>query len=464
MFVSVNARVRTDNTGAYTDVPVLLTQLGVLEPLLEYCLARSHDRSQAWMSKLVHAVTLFLKYLQSNPKEDGTYRLFQNFAQRLYTGTFDIQTGLDPSGLCWKPKSVQSAGEIISQLTDFFDWLGKTRPQAAAINPSYAGGSYDRATDEAAYRYRREKAFLGHTWAANARATETGHLVRAKGTPIVATTEPPRFPDDRFDELLYKGFLVGGEYDYRGMLITLLMHGAGFRVSEPFHLYVGDVFPDPSNTHSATVLIHHPSHGDAPRNWTDVRGRKRNRSMYLAEEFALVPRTETRKSWRAGWKKPRLDAEWYMQAYWFKPEYGELFLTLWNKYLQQVVRLDRNHPFAWVNLDREPRGNMYCIDKFNKAHAAACERIGLKVAKELGTTPHGHRHAYGKRLESAKVGRLVIQRCMHHASPNSQDVYTQADSRETHAALQSGALRLQNSLNTSPPESVLIGLGNLHSE
>lgn len=109
MFVTVKARVHTDATGAYTELPALLTPAGVLEPLLDYCLYRSHDRSLAWMSKVARSVRMFLEYLQSNPTERDTYRLFQNFAQRLYTGTFDRETGLDPSGLCWAPRSPQDA-------------------------------------------------------------------------------------------------------------------------------------------------------------------------------------------------------------------------------------------------------------------------------------------------------------------------------------------------------------------
>jgi hypothetical protein len=166
MFVAVKARVYTDATGVYTEIPALLTPVGVLEPLLDYCLSRSHDRSLTWMSKVTRSARMFLEYLQTNPSERDTYRLFQNFAQRLYTGTFDRETGLDPSGLCWAPRSPQETSHIITHLSDFFDWLDEMRPDAGKVNPRYAGGAFDRQTDETAYQYRRSKAFLGHTWAA----------------------------------------------------------------------------------------------------------------------------------------------------------------------------------------------------------------------------------------------------------------------------------------------------------
>ena len=446
MFVTVKARVHTDATGAYTELPALLTSAGVLEPLLDYCLYRSHDRSLAWMSKVARSVRMFLEYLQSNPAERDTYRLFQNFAQRLYTGTFDRATGLDPSGLCWAPRSPQDAAHIVTHLTDFFDWLGELRPDAAQVNPHYAGGAFDRQTDEAAYQFRRSKAFLGHTWAANASPTETGHRVRGQRLPKVDKGEPPAFPDERFEELLVKGFSAAGRHDYRGMLITLLLHGAGFRESEPMHLYIPDVFPDPAHPRQAKVRIHHPSHGDAPADWRDEKGkpRKGKRTEYLAQQFGLVPRTEMLDRRHAGWKGGMHDGAYYKQAYWFLPEYGEWFLQLWHRYLEQVARVERDHPFAFINLSREPVGATYTLTQYNKAHAAACERIGLTVGKALGTTPHGHRHAYGRRLRKAGVDKALIRRFMHHASEESQEVYTQATIREAQAALEVAAQRLRD--------------------
>ena len=461
MFVTVKTRVYTDETGAYTEIPGLLTPAGVLEPLLDYFMARSHDLSLSWMGKVARSVRLFLEYMHSNPAERDTYRLFQNFAQRLYTGTFDRKTGLDPSGLGWSPRSAHDAKSIINHLTDFFDWLGEMRPGAATINPRYAGGAYDRLCDEAAYQYRRDRAFLGHVWAANATPEATGRRVRAQRTPRVNQGEPPAFPEERFMDLLSNGFKVGPRHDYRNILITLLLHGAGFRESEPFHLYIGDVFPDPANPKQAKVLIHHPSQGSAPADWRDETGkpRKGNRAAYLAEKFGLVPRTQLLDIRGAGWKGGMHDGPYYKQAYWFLPEYGEMFLQVWHRYLEDVARLDRRHPFAFINLRREPLGSMYCLSQYNKAHAAACERIGLQVGKALGTTPHGHRHAYGRRLRKAGVDKMLIRRFMHHASLESQEVYTQANSREMQAEMVAAVQRLHLATGGSA-DMRLLKMGN----
>lgn len=446
MFVRVKARVYTDSTGAYAELPVLMTPVGVLEPLLDYFLYRSHDRSLAWMTKVTRSVRMFLEYLQTNPAECDTYRLFQNFAQRLYTGTFDPETGFDPSGLCWASRSPQDASHIITHLTDFFDWLSELRPKTAKVNPSYAGGAFDRQADEVAYQYQRSKAFLGHNWAENASVANIGHRVRGRRLPKVEKSQPPAFPEERFEELLFKGFSPKGRHDYRGMLITLLLHGAGFRESEPFQLYIPDVFPDVANPRQAQVLIHHPSYGEAPADWRDEGGRPRQgrRAEYLAHRFGLVPRTDLMDRRHAGWKGGTHDAAFYKQAYWFVPEYGEWFLQLWHRYLEQVACIERDHPFAFINLHREPVGAMYTLTQYNKAHAAACARIGLIVSKALGTTPHGHRHAYGRRLSNAGVDKSFIRRFMHHASLESQEVYTQATTREALAELEAAAKRLRD--------------------
>lgn len=442
----------------------MLTPAGVLEPLLDYFLYRSHDRSLTWMAKVARSVRMFLEYLQSNPSEGDTYLLFQNFAQRLYTGTFNRSTGLDPSGLCWAPRSPQDASHIITNLSDFFDWVVELRPDVTKVNPRYAGGAFDRQTDEAAYQYRRSKAFLGHIWATNAPSAGTGHLVRSRKSPKVEPTEPPAFPDERFEELLLKGFFASGRYDYRGMLITLLLHGAGFRESETLHLYISDVFPDPIDNNLAKVRIHHPSYGSAPGDWQDKQGRPRhgNRVEYLAHQFGLVPRTDLLDRRHSGWKGGTHDGPYYKQAYWFLPNYGAWFMSLWHRYLEQVACVDRDHPFAFINLNREPVGGMYTLTQYNKAHAAACARIGLTVGKAWGTTPHGHRHAYGRRLQNAGLEKALIRRFMHHASLESQEVYTKPNTQETAHALEAAVRLISEKYPSRIPTSRLLVTSGIH--
>jgi site-specific recombinase XerD len=441
-FVTVTARIHTDSTGAYLELPVILTTAGPLIPLLDYCVTR-HDRSISWMKKLVSAVSLFLDYLEVNPSEPEMWRLFRNFAQRLYAGSFDIDTGLDPSGLCWQPLPQSTASYIVIQISDFFEWLGNVNPSSAKLNPRYQSGSYDQRIHQMAYLYRRSKAFLGHTWIMNAKSDE-GRFTRIKRAPKIAKRQPPEFPDERLEELLFKGFQLGGNFDYRGMLITLLMHGAGFRVSETFHLYVADVAPHPLDETTALVYIHHPSLGIAPDQWRNKNGKESNRQEYLATCWGMKPRTELMGNAGAGWKNPLLDGKHYMRASWFDPIYGKWFLQLWGLYMRQVAMINRNHPFAFVNLHREPIGAIYTMDSFRKAHRAAVLRIGLPYGKSYGTTDHGHRHSYAQRLRRGGIEPFMLQEFMHHRSIDSQEIYTRPTWAESIEALEAAAQHMQS--------------------
>lgn len=452
MYTTLRCRVFSDETGVFTEIPAIYTTAGWLMPLVSYCVAHSHDRSRNWMVKVCHSMRLFLDFLVANINESDPQHLFQNFAQRLYTGTFNRHAGFDPSWLCWKPRSASESKRIIGELTDFFDWWCIQHPMASQVNPRYMGGAFDRMVAEAAYEFKRNRAFLGHTWQpymdpTNQEFPHSGHLVRARRPPKVKTSNPPAFPDNRFEELLKEGFVVGGRPNYRDMLITLLLHGAGFRCSEPFHLYPNDVLVNPKNPNELLdVQIHHPSEGEAPTDptWLDERGnpKKGNRATYLVERFGLAPRHLLLDGCRAGWKGSDLDEKWFMRANWFIPRFGQIFLSLWYRYMEQLARLDRTHPFAWVNLSHEPGGRVLTMTQYWRAHARACHRIGLVVGKELGTTPHGHRHAYGRRLVAGGFTPIEIKSFMHHNSLESQAVYTTPTTQQVMDALAEGAERL----------------------
>lgn len=459
----VKASVKTDSSGAWTDVPVLITPAGIVEPLLDYFLARVHDRSIQWMLGVARAVRLFLEYLSTNPAERDNYRLFLNFGQRLYTGTYERHTGLDPSGLGWSPMTQGRAQKTVTALNDFFEHLSLTRPAAALFNPKYGGSAYDRMVDEAAYQYRRDKAFLGHTWATSldAQGGSPGRLFRSVRRVSTEASEPLAFPEGHFERLITEGFRVGDRYDYRNILITILLHCGGFRESEPFHLYVSDVMPDPLNKKSALVLIHHPSEGSAPGDWYDEQGRKRkgNRRAYLHERWGLKPRNEVLGYYHAGWKGGSHEQDLgsvYFRTYWFEPWWGEFFLAVWYKYLGEISLFERRHPFALVNTERQPQGQMYALSQFNKAHARAVRRIGLEVSKEAGTTPHGHRHAYGQRLKKAGVTPELLRRFMHHSSVSSQEAYTMPSLATALTELNAAAQRLEASLPLRPSLALVL--------
>lgn len=123
--------------------------------------------------------------------------------------------------------------------------------------------------------------------------------------------------------------------------------------------------------------------------------------------------------------------------------YGEWFMHFWDVYMRELAGVTRNHPFAFVNLDQEPLGDMYTMAQYSKAHAAAVTRIGMSVSKAMGTTPHGHRHAFGWRTKQGGLGEIETQRMMHHRSPESQKPYTQPSQKDIRDAARLGYERLQ---------------------
>lgn len=437
----VTGRVISDNTGVSIEMPVLLSHDGPVQPLIDYILSKR--RSLAWQEKTARAVKLFLEYLEVNAiKGEEEWRLFRNFSTALHRGTINPETLDDPSGLYWLAIPVREANNVIQLLSDFFDWLGNGEsPPALKFNPHYTGTKYDQRIDWQAYQYRRNKAFLGHVWSEKPKESQ-GRLIRAERPPKVFNRSPPMFPEERFEELLFKGFKVAGKYDYRGMLITLMLFGGGLRVSEPFHLFMADVQPHWDDPSKAFVVVHHPSLGYAPNQWTNQRGHRGSRQEYLAAEFGLVPRHLVRGKLHAGWKHPALDAQWYMQIHWFPVIYGQWFMQIWTRYMEQVALLPRHHPYAWVNIYREPLGGIYMIGQYHKALQAAVERIGLVFGKTYGTTPHGPRHAYAQRARRGGIDPIIIQRIMHHCSPESHLIYTKPALKEVAKALDSAAQQI----------------------
>jgi len=447
-------RVFTDETGISYVIPVLLTKDGPVEELVDYFVDHWDSRGTEWMVKAIRAVRLFLDYLDAHPGYTDEQAIFVNFRQRLLTGS--ISAGEDPSGLWWSARGADDSNVLIGHLTDFFNWWANKYPGKRNPADHWQGSRVDQQLAEVAYLFRRNKAFLGHTWNISRRASGTSSQNRApryRNRPPRVERETPRgFPENRILDLIFKGFKVGRRYNYRNMLITLLLNGAGFRMSEPFHLYLWDVMEDPSHKGRALVLIQHPSWGAAPLDplWVNTDGKQRtgNRTEYLAERFGLAPRDWDLSTTASGWKGGMHETQYggyYKQAYWFVPEFGDLFWDIWHLYVEEVQRIDpalRHHPFAFVNTARHPRGEPYKMGKFQVAHEEAVRRIGLVPSMSHGTHIHSHRHAYGTRLSKAGLSKEMIRRFMHHADIESQGVYTMEGHAECLEALAKGVDRL----------------------
>ena len=267
------------------------------------------------------------------------------------------------------------------------------------------------------------------------------------------------FPADCIWDLLFTGFVVHAKQhspqlherlSLKDILITILLHGGGLRMSEAFHLFVSDVGIDPQNPKSAIVRLYHPEQGTAPADYVDPLSGRRiagDREEYLRVRWRMQPRTLVEGRFKAGWKDLHLldQREKYALVHWFAPAWGELFLAFFKHYIVHCRSRHCRHPFLFVSRKAGFEHDPYTPDSYRQAHARAVRRIGLIPAKPLGTTPHAHRHAYGRRLAAAGADELTIQRVLHHRSPASQAVYTAPPPAAIAAALSAAQSRLEGS-------------------
>ena len=214
-------------------------------------------------------------------------------------GTID-EEGNDPSGLYWLPKKAQTANTLLSSLSDFSDWL-YINYKTEQLNPWREATRYEERLKYMALINRSERSFLGHLDDIHD-ISETAKTVRNVVThknPYAVRNGTKAFPEDKIEKLLREGFkktrkgyeldLIDG-YNWRDIAITILMHYGGLRHSEPFHLWVQDVIPDPEDPDMAIVRIYHPSEGKAPHDFKNPSTGKyvTDRASYLKLRAEII--------------------------------------------------------------------------------------------------------------------------------------------------------------------------------
>jgi len=398
--VRITVRIFRSETGASIDVPALVTDQGLLKPLIDYFADHVHARSHSWMVSRIQVIELLLNFVSvNNDGLDHPKKIFKVFVQQLYSGTIGDK-GLDPSGLYWKPKRINTANRLINALINFFEWFA----DQSAFKPPFTIGeasSYEQILNWAAYNQKHYRAFLAHTWdksKASANNNLSRRIVLRKS--ISGYHDPVKhFPDSRFNELLFRGFInPGSEFNshfnkrinIRDTLITLLLHGGGLRQCEPFHLYFDDVtldtvLSDHLSREIALVRIYHPSEGMIPQQAVTQSNNFTlydNREHYLKLQFGMKPRTQyISESMRSGWKINHLDnqRDKYIQIYWYPRIYGIIFYKMWKIYLAHLrtLKVKIDHPFAFVTLAGKCKGKPLSISAYRQNHKAAVKRIGL---------------------------------------------------------------------------------------
>lgn len=442
-----------DNSGREYDLPALLTQDGILISHLRFLADPDYLRkSESWKSRNIYSIRLLLAYIHANSEVfESAMDVFKSFAIALEYGTVDIDTQTDPSGLYWLPRTAADARALIAHVTAYTDWLSEQKEyKQPPMNPLRKATAVEERLNWCAYYQKEANVFLAHVRSPQeaARKHQLIRSIRGPDLPSSSRKLTKRFPEGEFPNLLKSGWVracgtiqsdESSFVDYKGRAISILMHYGGLRKSEIFHAYLQDIIID-RKSNDVIVRIYHPVEGRAPEEGY------RNRQDYLARRYGMKPRNlyPSENSLHAGWKAPHLTdgANGYIEVHFFPLESSKEFLYNFIMYLR-CQRVDPapedDHPFAFTNT----RGHPESLKNFSRQHKAAVNRIGLDHQKKLGTTEHGHRHAYGYRLVENGIAPHIIQKAMHHKSHESQVVYTQPDSQEVRIAFMEAEKRMK---------------------
>jgi len=433
----IKTKYSTDLTGRELLLPAICTENGILISHLRY-LAENANRSQSWRERSLFSLILLIKYINANQGcFVSTTKLLKSFVLALVEGTINPITSEDPSELFWSPRKQVDVNCLLSHITRYTDYLARQDgSEYSRINPFTKASSLEQRLNWCAYYHKNANVFLNHL---SDNADSRKHLIYSreiKGPipPLVNTEAVVRFPDHEFKNLMLNGFVFPHsnevmeshqKYDYKNQAATILLNNGGLRISELFHIYISDIVVDKKNQ-EAVVRVYHPSSGESPDK------KYRTRREFLAKYYGLRPRNDYPKSERlhSGWKDPLLtDRRYFFQVFFCPPEKATEFLSVWVNYLkyQRVdPPHDYDHPYAFTNSTGYPE----TIKNFQRQHASAVRRIGLVPQKYNGTTPHGHRHAYGYRLAQYGFSQPEIQKAMHHKSSLSCLVYIQPTAKE----------------------------------
>lgn len=387
-------------------------------------------------------------------------RLLANFYEALHSGTVNTE-GNDQSDLYWRPLGSKEPMRVVNRVVSFLEWL-RARDIANGVLPFESVDDQFQRTFLASSFQRWNRSFLAHTWRPDSRNTPSQYFRDVPGLSKVRVEHVENtkgFEDQRLQQLLQYGFGLNelGSTSpkkrlqiLRNSLITILLNGAGLRTCEPFHLYVQDVdLTQISEAGVATTRIYHPKLGRViDQRYSFSRETPVTRGEYLALAFSLQPRNTYYSTHKlhAGWKNPLLDSkDNFFFVHFFPSILGALFTHLWKQYLIERWRTGAGHPFAFVNHDGSP----YSIHAYRAAHKLAIERLGLTQAKLFGTSPHSHRHAYARRLVRAGIPALIRRKLLHHASIESQVVYTTPSFKEISDRLSAVSSSTSNELGWS---------------
>lgn len=410
-------KVQDQITNNFIELPVIFDEEGKpFYKLIQYCLHKFTVGKFRLSSikHVVYAVELYLQFnLVNRIKVKNSKEKFKLFYEALYKGTINDE-GFDESGLYWKPFQPDTANIYLDALSKFGDWL-HIEYGNQLLNPVVENDYKSKVLLQYAYYYKTKANILSHLQIRKNFNFKFSREFKIRKSIKREKGDIQQFPDPLFNRLIIHGYdaVTDKRMALRDILILLLMHGCGVRVSEALHLWLYDV-----NILTKTVKIFHPKSGNAPG------GRyRKNRQEYLWEKYKLKPRTDIMGNQHLGWKSVSVNKDGAIDLFWKEDGMRDFFFELWTIYLSYLAVLEINHPYAFMNFNKKDFLKPYTLSSFQKNYNSAMQRLGVKVDKASGLSTHGHRHNYAMTLKERGHGPLIIQRALHQSNVYSQLPY-----------------------------------------
>lgn len=427
--------------GGFPTVAICILGAGPLEAWEDF--KKTHGLAISTQRTYARAIGLFIDFMAINGDKylavEDRRRFLQKFADSLIRGT--IEDADDPTGLFWMPRTYDSSRRILAAVTAFSDWL-TTSYGVKPLNPLRKATIAEQLSFWHVWNRVKDKGLMKHLKGVGQRDSvrhSGGYIrtVRVRGaSPTISGDLIKAFPEDRFMDLLEFGFkrpARRGWTTLRDRMIAILLHEGGLRLCEVLQIWVNDVYQHPQSPAMSCVRVYHPREGLREHRNTDTgKAQLITSAEYLRVIYGRVPLTDLPGHKAVGWKNPMLNDVncKFMNVFWRSEDAARAFMSLYLRYVQTRPMV-RGHPYLFVADGGEPMN----VRAYEKVHAAAVRRLGLIPTKVAGTTPHGHRHSYGRSLARSGADRKVIQVAMHHKSVFSQETYSEADSNEVSQAI-----------------------------
>jgi len=326
-----------------------MLESGIFKPLLDYFI-QNQFKSISWQNDVTHIVGLFIDYMLTCQKKyivSNKKRIFflPDFIRLLHYGSIDSE-GNDSLNLYWSPKKIYRVTILENYLYGFLDWYYKDTEHAhdTIFRTSYENlGTQKKLLFWRHWNNKKYASILSHI-KKNTTKNKVSNIHQKTSLYKSDIYNVKYFDNSKIMNLLFKGFKTSkiyDKYDIRNILISMLMHFGGCRLSEPFHLFINDVIEDPNEEGKAFVRLYHPEDGYIK--YYDKYNNKiieTSRKDYLNKIYGLKPRNIQTGSTHSGWKDLGLDKtgkDNYAIVYWFPSWSGKLFWELYKVYISEVL-------------------------------------------------------------------------------------------------------------------------------